>query len=127
MYRYNRHIAGSLCWPFPTIKYKYIFSNKIHGNNFIIQQSENVMIRNYQNENKFILLFVIIFETLSFPLNVATAHPDGLQILCSCATLTTIVHILHLAVCLPTPSASIVSLVNPHSVSAFVKNYIPSM
>ena len=29
--RYNWHSAGSLGWPFPTLKYKYIFPNKIYG------------------------------------------------------------------------------------------------
>ena len=47
----------------------YIFSNKIHGSNFITQHSETVMIRNYQNAdcilkiNKSIVLFIIIFGT----------------------------------------------------------------
>ena len=41
------------CW-FPglaisTLKYKYICSHKIYGNNFIKQHSETVMVRNYQN------------------------------------------------------------------------------
>ena len=47
--RYNWHSAGSLGWPFPVLKYKYIFSNKIYGRNFIKQHSETVMARNSQN------------------------------------------------------------------------------
>jgi len=31
-------------WPFPMLKYKYIFSAKIHGSNFIKQHSETVMV-----------------------------------------------------------------------------------
>ena len=42
MCRYNWHSAGSLGWPFPVLKYKYIFSNKIYGSNFIKQQSGTV-------------------------------------------------------------------------------------
>ena len=33
--RYKWHSAGSLGWPFPMLEYEYIFSNKIHGSNFI--------------------------------------------------------------------------------------------
>jgi len=43
------HTAGSLCWPFPMLKYKYIFADKIYGSNFIKQHSETVMVWNYQN------------------------------------------------------------------------------
>jgi len=43
------HSAGSLCWPFPMLKYKYIFADKIYGSNFIKQHSETVMVWNYQN------------------------------------------------------------------------------
>jgi len=39
--RYNWHSAGSLGWPVPMLKYKYIFSNKIYGSNFIKQHSES--------------------------------------------------------------------------------------
>ena len=38
------HSAGSLGWPFPMLKYNYIFSNKIFENNFIKQHSETVMV-----------------------------------------------------------------------------------
>ena len=37
--------AGSL----EMLKHNYIFSNKIYGNNLIKQQSETVMVWNYQN------------------------------------------------------------------------------
>ena len=67
--RYNGHSAGSLVWPFPMLKYKYIFSYKIYGSNFVKQHSETVMVWNYQNadcsfKNKFIVLFITIFGTL---------------------------------------------------------------
>ena len=42
--RYNRGSAGSLGWPFPMLKYKYIFRKKIHGSSFIRQHSETVMV-----------------------------------------------------------------------------------
>jgi len=42
--RYNWHSAGSLGWPFPMLKYEYIFSNKIYGSNFIKHHSEAVML-----------------------------------------------------------------------------------
>ena len=52
----------------------YIFSNKIHGSNFITQHSETVMIRNYQNAdcilkiNKFYCVIYYNFRhTISFP------------------------------------------------------------
>jgi len=38
--RYNWHSAGSLGWPFPTLKYKYVFSNRIYRSDFIEQHSE---------------------------------------------------------------------------------------
>ena len=47
--RYNRHSAGSLGWPFPVLKYKHIFLNKIYGSHFIKQHSETVMVWNYRN------------------------------------------------------------------------------
>jgi len=47
--RYSWHSAGSLRWPFPMLKNKRIFSNKIYRINFIKQRSETVMVWNYQN------------------------------------------------------------------------------
>ena len=47
--RYNWHSAGSPGWPLSVLKYKYLFSNKTYGSNFIKQHSETVMVRNYQN------------------------------------------------------------------------------
>ena len=38
---YNWHSAGSLGWPFPMLKYKYIF--QIYGSNFIKRLSETVI------------------------------------------------------------------------------------
>ena len=61
--RYSWHSARSLRWSFPMLKYRYIFLNKIYGNNFIKQHSETVMVLNYQNadcsfKNKFVVLFI---------------------------------------------------------------------
>jgi len=39
----NESVPIQLGWPFPVLKCKCIFSNKIHGNNFIKQHSETVM------------------------------------------------------------------------------------
>jgi len=51
VYRYYWHSGGSLGWPFPMLRYKYIciFSNKIYRSNFIKQHSETVMVWNYEN------------------------------------------------------------------------------
>jgi len=45
----------------------------MYENNFIKQHSENITVWNYQNadgslKNKFIVLFIMIFGTLSFPI-----------------------------------------------------------
>ena len=45
----ERKCADSLGWPFPVLNYKYIFSNKIYRSNFVEQQSETVVVWNYQN------------------------------------------------------------------------------
>ena len=50
------------------------FSNKIYGSNFIKQHSETVIVWNYQNANcglrkNVIVSFIIIFGTLSFPID----------------------------------------------------------
>ena len=50
--RYNLYSAGSLGWPFPVLKYKYIFQIKCTeaiSSKFIQQHSEAVMVWNYQN------------------------------------------------------------------------------
>ena len=57
-----------------------IFSNKIYGSNFIKQLSETVTVWNHQNadcswKNKFIMLFSIIFGTLSFPSYYLSSFP----------------------------------------------------
>jgi len=49
------------------------FSNKIYGSNFIKQHSETIMVLNYQNADcslrkEFIVPFVILFGTVSFPI-----------------------------------------------------------
>jgi len=41
--RYSWHSAGSLGWPFPMLKYEYIFSNGTYESSFIELHSETVM------------------------------------------------------------------------------------
>ena len=54
--------------------------NKIHGSNFFKQHSETVTVWNYRNadcqfkENKFIVLFVVNFDTLSFPMALTSVY-----------------------------------------------------
>ena len=62
------HSASSLLWPFPMLKYKYIF--KIKYTEAILSNS-TVMVWNYQDADwssrkKIIVSFNIIFGTLSF-------------------------------------------------------------
>ena len=59
-------------------KISIYFSNKIYGSNFIKQHVETVMVWNYQHAHcslrrNFIASFIIIFGTLSFPVNM-TSH-----------------------------------------------------
>ena len=76
MCRYSWHSAGSLGWPFPTLNI-YI-SNKVHGNNAVKQHSETVKWFEMTKMliavlgNKFIVSFIIIFGTLSFPVGVVS-------------------------------------------------------
>ena len=44
--RYNWHSAGSLGWPFPVLKYKYIVFKWNNGSNFIKQHSETTTVWN---------------------------------------------------------------------------------
>jgi len=64
------------CWfhglAISNAKYKYIFQTKKYGSNFSKQHSKTIMVRNYKNadcslKNNFVVLFIIIFGTLSFP------------------------------------------------------------
>jgi len=65
--RYSWHSAGSLGWPFPTLKYKYIIQIKyIHGSNFIEHHSETVMAWNYHNADCSLRKK---FGILSFPID----------------------------------------------------------
>jgi len=72
--RYNWHSAGSMGWPFPmlNIGLNIFFKQKKYGSNFSKQHSKTIMVRNYKNadcslKNNFVVLFIIIFGTLSFP------------------------------------------------------------
>ena len=67
------HSGGSLGWPFPKLKYKYIFQIKyteaIYPNStrklfwFEISKMLNAVLK-----SKFIVLFIIIVGTISFPI-----------------------------------------------------------
>jgi len=65
------------CWfhglAISSAKIKIYFSNQIYGSNYIEQHSETVIVLNYRNahcspKNKFIVSFIIIFGTFSFPM-----------------------------------------------------------
>ena len=68
MCRYSWHSAGSLGWPFPTLKYKYILE---------IKYTESILSNSTRKLlwfeiliavlKVFIVSFIIIFGTLSFP------------------------------------------------------------
>ena len=67
-------LAKFQCW-----NINIFFANKIYGSNFVEQHSETVMVWNYQNADcslrkKNLLSFVIIFGTLSFPIQRLKAH-----------------------------------------------------
>jgi len=74
------HSGGSLGWPFPKLKYKYIFQIKyteaIYPNStrklfwFEISKMLNAVLK-----SKFIVLFIIIVGTLSFPIT-HVIHPE---------------------------------------------------
>ena len=70
--RYNWHSAGSLSWPFPIPKYKYIFLIKYteailsNGTRTLLWFEINKML--IAVEKKIIASFIIIFGTLSFPI-----------------------------------------------------------
>ena len=70
--RYNWHSAGSLDWPFSNLKYKYIFF-QIKCTEAILSNSTGKLLRfeitknaDCSSKNKFIVSFIIIFDTLSF-------------------------------------------------------------
>ena len=72
MCRYNWHSAGSPCWPFPMLKYKYIFQIKyteaILSNStrqLLWFEITKMLIASLRK--KIIVSFIIIFGTLSFP------------------------------------------------------------
>jgi len=71
--RYSWHSARSLGWPFPVLKYKYFFSNKIYGNNLsnstrkLLWFEITKMMTAVKKINLF-CYFIIIFGTLSFPI-----------------------------------------------------------
>jgi len=74
------------CWfhglTISNAKISIYFSNKIYRCNFIKQYSETVMVWNYRNadrrlKNKFIVSFIIIFGTLSFPIRPRPGPVSG--------------------------------------------------
>jgi len=61
-------IAGSLDWPFTMLKYKYIFPVK-YAEAILANRSRQRLgfeISKMQFKNRFIVLFITIFGTLSF-------------------------------------------------------------
>jgi len=74
--RYNWYSAGSLGWPFPMLKQKYIFQIK-YIEAILSNSTRNCYglklpkCRLQFKKNKFIVSFIIIFGTLLFPI-VAT-------------------------------------------------------
>ena len=75
MCRHNWHSAGSLGWPFPMLKHKYIFFFQIKYTEAILSNGtrellwfEIIKILIAVFKNKFIASFVIIFGTTSIPM-----------------------------------------------------------
>jgi len=71
--RYKWHSAGSLGWPFPMLKYKHIFQIKymeavLSNSTRKLLWFEITKMLIAVKQNKFIVLFIIIFGTLSFPI-----------------------------------------------------------
>jgi len=66
--RYNWHSARSLGWPFPVLKYKYIF--QIKYTEAILSNSTRKLLWFEISKMliKFIVLFIINFGPLSFPI-----------------------------------------------------------
>jgi len=69
--RYNSHSAGSVCWPFPILKYKYIF--QIKYTKAIVPNSTRKLLWFVISKmliavwkNKFILSFIIILAHFRF-------------------------------------------------------------
>ena len=76
--RYSRHSAGSVGWPFPVLKYEYI--SQIKYTEAILSSSIRKLLwflnyekADYSSKNQLIVLFIIIFCTLSFPIGI-NAH-----------------------------------------------------
>jgi len=72
--RYNWHSAGSLgCWPFPTLKCKYIFQTKyteaiLSISTRKLSRFEITKMVIAVTKNRSIVLFIIILGTFSFPI-----------------------------------------------------------
>jgi len=77
--RYNWHSAGSRGWPFRTLDYKYIFQIQ-HTETILSNSARELLWLEIANmliaalNNKFIVSFIIIFGTLSFPIRTTEAH-----------------------------------------------------
>jgi len=69
--RYNRGSAGSLGWPFPMLKYKYIFRKNTRKQFYQTTLGKLLWFEITEMlttvKNKFTVLFIIIFGSLSFP------------------------------------------------------------
>jgi len=70
--RYNWHSAGSLGWPFPVLKYKYIFLNHKYTEAILSNSTRKLLWFEITKKliavlkNKFVVSFVIIFGTFLF-------------------------------------------------------------
>ena len=80
------HTAGSLGWPFPVLKYKYIFQIKyteaiLSNSTWKLLWFEITKMLIAVVKNQFIVSFIIIFGTLSFPIWVRI-HPWKGEVTC---------------------------------------------
>ena len=88
--RYNWHSAGSPGWPFPTLKYKYIFQIKhteaiLSNNTRKLLRFEVTRILVAVSKNNFIALFIVIFGTFrslfrSFHISVMPSMNESVQL-----------------------------------------------
>ena len=83
--RYNWHSAGSLGWTFSMLKYKYIFQIKytqaiLSNSTGKLSLFEISKMRIAVLENKFIVLLIAVFGTLSFPIaDTRSSDPGRMQ------------------------------------------------
>jgi len=83
--RYNWHSAGSLGWTFSMLKYKYIFQIK-YTQAILSNSTGKLSLFEISKmliavlENKFIVLLIAVFCTLSFPIaDTRSSDPGRMQ------------------------------------------------